>query len=103
MEVLIMILEAAFGDPKKVGATSAKLNKLTQGNKDFSQYYDEFQYLMAIFNCGTNIKKATLKQGFSQDLHASLIYQAKELDDFTMFVDLCIKLDYWIHAYATIM
>jgi predicted PP-loop superfamily ATPase len=42
VEALISILEAAFGDPDQVGTTSAELDKLTQGNKEFSQYYVEF-------------------------------------------------------------
>jgi hypothetical protein len=48
VEALISILEAAFGDPDQVGTASAELDKLTQGNKEFSQYHAEFQYLMAI-------------------------------------------------------
>jgi hypothetical protein len=39
VEALISILEAAFGDPEQVGTASAELDKLTQGNKEFSQYY----------------------------------------------------------------
>jgi hypothetical protein len=39
VESLISILEAAFGDPNQVRTASAELDKLTQGNKEFSQYY----------------------------------------------------------------
>lgn len=98
-----MILKAAFGDPDQVGTALAELNKLSQGNKEFSQYYAEFQYLMIILNYDTNVKKATHKQGLSHKLQASLVYQAEEPKDFTKFVDLCIKLDYWIHAHTTAM
>jgi hypothetical protein len=65
MELLISILEAAFGNPNQVGTISVELNKLTQGNKEFSQYYVEFQYLMAILDYDSNTKKATLKCGLS--------------------------------------
>jgi hypothetical protein len=61
-----------------VGTASADLNKVTQGNKEFSQYYVEFQCLMAILDYGSNAKKATLKCGLSQDLQTSLVYQAEE-------------------------
>jgi hypothetical protein len=48
-----------------VGTVSAELDKLTQGNKEFSQYYVEFQCLMAILDNDTNAKKAALKYGLS--------------------------------------
>jgi hypothetical protein len=103
MEALISILEATFGNPDEVGTASAELDKLTQGNKEFSQYYAEFQYLMAILDYDSNTKKAALKHGLSQELQTSLVYQAKELQDFVKFVDFCMKLDYQIHAHAAAM
>jgi hypothetical protein len=51
-----------------VGTTSAELDKLTQGNKEFCHYYVEFQYLMAILDYNGNMKKATHKDGFLQEL-----------------------------------
>lgn len=98
VEALFPILEAAFGDADQVGTVSAELDKLTQGNKEFSQYYAEFQRLIAILDYDTNAKKAALKRGLSRELQASLAYQAEEPHDFAKFVDLCMKLDYWIHA-----
>jgi hypothetical protein len=74
MEALISILEATFGDPDQVGTTSMELNKLTQGNMEFSQYYAEFHYLMAILDYNSNIKKAALKRGLSWELQTSLVY-----------------------------
>jgi hypothetical protein len=78
MEALISILEAAFGDPDQVGTTSAELDKLTQGNKEFSQYYAEFQRLMAILDYDSNAKKAALKRSLSRGLQTGLVYQAEE-------------------------
>jgi hypothetical protein len=78
VEALISILEAAFGDPDQVGTASAELDKLTQRNKEFSQYYAEFQRLMAILDYDSNAKKAALKRGLSRELQTSLIYQAEE-------------------------
>jgi hypothetical protein len=65
VETLISILEATFGNADQVGTTSAEMDKLTQGNKEFCQYYAEFQYLMAILDYNSNAKKATLKCGLS--------------------------------------
>jgi hypothetical protein len=100
VEALISILEAAFGDPNQVGTASMELDKLTQGNKEFSQYYAEFQRLIAILDYDSNAKKAALKRGLSRELQTSLVYQAEEPQDFAKFVDLCMKLDYRIHAHA---
>jgi hypothetical protein len=101
-ESLIDNLEAAFGDPDEVGTASAELDKLTQGNREFSQYYAEFQRLMAILEYDTNAKRATLKRGLSQELQSSLVYQAEEPEEFSKFVELCMKLDYRLQAHATL-
>jgi hypothetical protein len=74
IEVLISILKAAFGDPDQVGTASAELDKLTQEHKAFSQYYAEFQHLIAILDYESNTKKTTLQHGLSQELQTSLIY-----------------------------
>lgn len=42
VEAFVTILKAACRDPDQVGITSAKLDKLSQGNKEFSQYYAKF-------------------------------------------------------------
>jgi hypothetical protein len=94
VEALMSILETAFGDRDQVGTASTELDKLTQGNKEFSQYYVEFQYLMAILDYDSNAKKAAFKRGLCQELQTSLIYQAEEPQDFEKSVDLCMKLDY---------
>jgi hypothetical protein len=100
VESLIVILKAAFGNPDEVGTTSTDLDKLTQGNKECSQYYVEFQHLMAILDYNSNAMKAALKCGLSQELQISLVYQAKEQQDFAKFVDLCMKLHNWVHAHT---
>jgi hypothetical protein len=94
VEALISILEATLGDPDQLGTASAELHKLTEGNQEFSQYYAEFQHLMAILDHDSNAKNATLKHGLSQELQTGLVYQAEEPQDFEKFVDLCMKLDY---------
>jgi hypothetical protein len=102
VEALINILEAAFGDPDKVGTASGELDRLMQGNREFSIYYAEFQRLMAILDYDSKAKKAALKRGLSKELQASLIYQTDEPEDFDKFVELCMKLDYQIRAHANL-
>jgi hypothetical protein len=66
VEALINILEAAFGDPDKVGMASGELDRLMQGNREFSIYYAKFQRLMAILDDDSKAKKAALKRGLSK-------------------------------------
>jgi hypothetical protein len=102
VEALIKILEAAFGDPDEVGTASGELDRLTQGNREFSIYYAEFQRLMAILDYDSKAKKAALKRGLSKELQASLVYHTDEPEDFDKFVELCMKLDYQIRAHANL-
>jgi hypothetical protein len=102
VEALIKVLEATFGDPDEVGTASGELDCLTQGNREFSKYYAEFQRLMAIEDYDSKAKKAALKRGLSKELQASLIYQTDKPEDFDKFVELCMKLDYRIQAHANL-
>jgi hypothetical protein len=61
IEALIKILEATFSDPDEVRMASVELDHLMQGNHEFSIYYAEFQYLMAILDYNSKAKKAALK------------------------------------------
>jgi hypothetical protein len=61
IEALIKILEATFGDPNEVRIASGELYYLMQGNCEFSIYYAQFQYLIAILDYNSKAKKATLK------------------------------------------
>jgi hypothetical protein len=95
-------LEATFGDPDEVGMASGELDCLMQGNHEFSIYYAEFQWLMAILDYDSKAKKAALKWGLSKELQASLVYHTDEPEDFDKFIELCMKLDDWIWAYANL-
>jgi hypothetical protein len=53
---------------------SVELDKVTQGNKEFSQYYAEFQRLMGILEYDSNAKKAALKRGLSSEPRTSHVY-----------------------------
>jgi hypothetical protein len=102
VEALIKILEAAFSNPDEVRMASGELDRLMQGNPEFSIYYAEFQCLMAILDYDSKAKKAAFKRGLSKELQASLVYQTDEPEDFNKFVELCMKLDYRIRAHANL-
>jgi hypothetical protein len=67
VEALIKILEATFSDPDEVRMASGEMDHLTQGKREFSIYYAEFQHLMAILDDDSKVKKATLKRGLSKE------------------------------------
>jgi hypothetical protein len=96
IKALIKILEATFGDPDDVGMASGELDRLMQGNHEFSIYYTKFQCLIAILDYDSKAKKAALKRGLSKELQASLVYQTDEPEDFDKVVELCMKLNYQI-------
>jgi hypothetical protein len=102
IEALIKILEATFSDPDEVGMASGELDHLIQGNHECSIYYAKFQHLIAILDYDSKAQKATVKQGLSKELQASIIYQTNEPEDFDKFVELCMKLDYQIQAHTTL-
>jgi hypothetical protein len=43
----VQLLEAAFGDPDQVATTKRKMRDIKQKNHEFSQYYAEFQVIIA--------------------------------------------------------
>jgi hypothetical protein len=57
---------------------------------------------MAILKYSSKAKKAVLKQGFSQELKSSLVYEVEEPEDFSKYMKLCMKMDYRIQAHATL-
>jgi hypothetical protein len=48
---------------------------------------------MAVLKYNTNAKSAAYKCRLSWELHSSLVYQAEELEEFSKFIELCMKLD----------
>jgi hypothetical protein len=47
VEDIICILNNAFGDPDPIATTRSKLHSLKQGKKEFTNYFAEFQTLVA--------------------------------------------------------
>jgi hypothetical protein len=61
IEALIKILKAAFSNPDEVGMASGELDCLMQRNHELSICYAKFEYLMAILDYNSKVKKASLK------------------------------------------
>jgi len=47
LPAFIQLLEAAFGDPDRVANAERKMREIKQKNREFSQYYSEFQVIAA--------------------------------------------------------
>ena len=47
LQAFIKLLEAAFGDPDRVATTERKMREIKQMNRQFSEYYAEFQVIAA--------------------------------------------------------
>jgi hypothetical protein len=47
LTAFIQLLEAAFGDPDRVATAERNIREIKQKNREFSQYYAEFQVIAA--------------------------------------------------------
>src|SRR5437763_11809578 len=65
LAALIRILENAFGNPNRVRDAENKLFSISQGNKDFSAYFAEFQRYAAEVSWNDNAKMTALCRGIS--------------------------------------
>ena len=92
LPALIQLLEAAFGDPDQVATMERKVQKIKQKNREFSQYYAEFQVIAANHEWNPSALRNTLRMGLLEELMDSFIYSnmPKELP---VFVTVCQKSD----------
>ena len=93
VEVLIDILEEAFGNPNRMAEVEAKLCSLQQGNREFTSYYAEFQQYASELKWDETAKLSTLRRGLAYCLQNDLVTVDKELETIAAFMALCNKLD----------
>lgn len=94
---LVATLEAAFGDPDRIGTAERKIRQLRQLNKDFSAYYAEFQRYAADVTWNDAARMSALRDGLNNELKDALIY-APAPADFPGFVSLLQRMDTSIRA-----
>jgi hypothetical protein len=99
LKVLIDMLELAFGDQNKVVTAKRELLKLKQRDREFSQYYAEFQRYVADVKWNTEAQMDALRNGLSNELKDSLQH-ADTPDNIVDFVKMCSKQDSQIRARA---
>jgi hypothetical protein len=65
VQALSNLLEAAFGDPDRVGTAERKLDTLKQNNRDFATYYSEFARIIADLDWNTGAQRNALRRGLN--------------------------------------
>jgi hypothetical protein len=71
---LISLLDTVFGDPNRIATTERELEHLTQGSRDFSAYFANFQRLAADVDWNEQAQKHALTRGLSNDLRNAMIH-----------------------------
>ena len=94
---LVATLEAAFGDPDRLGTAERKIRQLRHLNKDFSAYYTEFQRYAADATWNNAARMSALRDGLNNEIKDALICTPTPTD-FPAFVSLLQRLDTSIRA-----
>ena len=97
LKSLVDLLDLAFGDQDKAATAKRELLRLKQRDREFSQYYAEFQRYVADVKWNVEAQLDALRNGLSNELKDSL--QHTEIpEDLVEFVKLCSKRDSQIRA-----
>jgi hypothetical protein len=67
-EVVITLLEEAYGVPDHMNTVQQVLSKLCQGNREFVVYHSALQCLITDLDWNDKVKGAALHHGLSEDL-----------------------------------
>ena len=82
-------LDRHFGDPDKKHTAALALDKLRQANREFGEYYTDFQELMDIFETtGDTSRRHALKRRLNHEmLNALTIYTAPKDESFDEYIE----------------
>jgi hypothetical protein len=96
----IHLLEAAFGDPDRVATAEQKLQEIKQKNREFSQYYAEFQVITADLDWNPSALQNELRIGLSEEMKDSFTYSHMP-EELPAFVTVCQKRNIQIRQQRT--
>jgi len=68
LPVFIKLLEAAFGYPNQVATTERNMREIEQMNREFCQYYAEFQAITADSDWNLSALRNALRMAFSDEI-----------------------------------
>jgi len=92
LPAFIQLLEAAFGDPDRVATAERKMREIKQKNREFSQYYAEFQVIAADLDWNPSALQNALRMGLSEEMKDSFTYSDMP-EELPAFVTVCQKRD----------
>jgi len=92
LPAFIQLLEAAVGDPDRVATAERKMREIKQKNREFSQYYAEFQVIAADLDWNPSALRNALKMGLSEEMKDSFTYSDMP-EELPAFVTVCQKWD----------
>jgi len=92
LSALIQLPEAAFGDPDRVATAERKMRVIKQKNREFSQYYAEFQVIAADLDWNPSALRNALRMGLSEAMKDSFTYSDMP-EELPAFVTVCQKRD----------
>ena len=95
---LLNVLEAAFGDPDRIGTVERKLESLKQTNRDFSTYNAEFSRHVANTQWNDAARKTALSQGLSNEIKDALALADQVPGAYGEFASYLQRLDNHIRA-----
>ena len=74
LPALIQLLVADFGDPDRVATAELTMRVIKQKNREFSQYYAEFQVIAANLDWNPSALWNALRMGLSEEMKDSFTY-----------------------------
>jgi len=92
LPAFIQLLEVAFGDPDRIATAERKMREIKQKNREFSQYYAEFQVIAADLDWNPSALRNTLRIGLSEEMKDSFTYSDMP-EELPAFVTVCQKRD----------
>jgi hypothetical protein len=92
LSACIQLLEAAFGDPDQGATTERNMQEIKQKNREFSQYYGEFQVIAADLEGNPSALRNAFRSGMSKQMKISFAY-CDMPENLRTFVSVCQKRD----------
>jgi len=92
LPTFIQLPEAAFGDRDRVATTEQTMREITQKNREFSQYYPQFQVFAADLVWNPSALRNALRMGLSEEMKDSSTYSDMP-DELPAFVTVCQNRD----------
>ena len=92
LTAFIQLQEAAFGDPDRVATAKRNMKEIKHKNREFSQYYAEFQVIAADLDWNPSALWNALRSGLSEEMKDSFMHTDMP-DELPAFVAMCQKRD----------